>query len=254
MPRLKLAHFRSGFDTVCRIFKAYKTPNRRILFLLKSNKEGCSVSLGMILLVVLALLILFGVLQRVLDRMALTDRQALFLVALVFVGGWLPDIRLGMVSLNIGGALVPFGVCVYLFFHAGTGKERVRCLVASVLTAAVIYVISLFFPADPVTMPFDPMILYGLCGGIIAWLMGRSRRSAFIAGVLGVILADAATGVVNWTRGVNQALVLGGAGALDAIVLSGITAVMLCELFGEIMERIARGKTNGSTLQGGQSA
>lgn len=211
-------------------------------------------SLGMILLVVLALLILFGVLQRVLDRMALTDKQALVLVALIFVGGWLPDIRLGMVSLNIGGALVPFGVSIYLFFHSGTGKERIRCLVASVLTAAVIYVISLFFPADPVAMPFDPMILYGLCGGVIAWLMGRSRRSAFIAGVLGVILADAATGVVNWSRGIQQTLYLGGAGALDAIVLSSVTAVMLCELFGEIMERIARGKTNGSALQGGQHA
>lgn len=208
----------------------------------------------MILLIVLALLILFGVLQRVLDRMALTDKQALVLVALIFIGGWLPDIRLGMVSLNIGGVLVPFGVCVYLFFHAGTGKERIRCLVASVLTAAVVYVISLFFPADPVAMPFDPMILYGLCGGVIAWLMGRSRRSAFIAGVLGVILADAATGVVNWSRGIQQTLYLGGAGALDAIVLSGVTAVMLCEPFGEIMERVARGKTNGSALQGGQHA
>lgn len=220
----------------------------------KTYKEGYFVSLGMILLVVLALLILFGVLQRVLDRMALTDRQALFLVALIFAGGWLPDLRLGMVSVNIGGALVPFGVCVYLFFHAGTGKERIRCLIASVLTAAVIYVISLFFPADPVAMPFDPMVLYGLCGGIIAWLMGRSRRSAFIAGVLGVILADAATGVVNWSRGINQVLYLGGAGALDAIVLSSITAVMLCELVGEIAERIARGKANGSTLRGGQHA
>ena len=69
----------------------------------------------MILLVVLTLLILFGVLQRVLDRMALTDRQALFLVALIFVGGWLPDLRLGMVSLNIGGALVPY---TYFFMRA----------------------------------------------------------------------------------------------------------------------------------------
>ena len=39
-------------------------------------------SIGMVLLVVIALLILFGVLQRVLDRMALTDRQALACVAL----------------------------------------------------------------------------------------------------------------------------------------------------------------------------
>lgn len=80
-------------------------------------------SLGMILLVVLTLLILFGVLQRVLDRMALTDRQALFLVALIFVGGWLPDLRLGMVSLNIGGALVPFGVVRIPIFSCGHGQR-----------------------------------------------------------------------------------------------------------------------------------
>ena len=96
--------------------------------------------------------------------------------------------------------------------------------------------------------------MYAICGGIIAWLLGRSRRSAFIAGILGVLLADTATGVVNWTRGIQQVLYLGSAGALDAVVLSGVTAVMLCELFGEIMERMARGKTDGSTLQGGQSA
>lgn len=215
-------------------------------------------SIGMILLVVIALLILFGVLQRVLDRMALTDKQALLLVAAMFIGGWLPDISLGMVTLNIGGALIPLGVCVYLFFHAGTGKERVRALVASVLTAAAIYVIGLFFPADPVTMPFDPMILYGLCGGVIAWLFGRSRRSAFIAGVLGVILADVLVGVINWTRGVNQAVHLGGAGALDAVVLSGVTGVMLCELFGEIIERMQTGRAHAhhedGAIEGGHRA
>ena len=212
-------------------------------------------SIGMVLLVVIALLILFGVLQRVLDRMALTDRQALACVALIFIGGWLPDISLGMVTLNIGGAIVPLAVCVYLFLNAGTGKERIRALVASVLTGAVIYVIGLYFPADPVAMPFDPMILYGLCGGIVAWLLGRSRRSAFIAGVLGIILADAAVGVVNWSRGINQVVHLGGAGALDAIVLSGVSAVLLCELFGEIMERIAHGRAHeDGAIEGGNRA
>lgn len=215
-------------------------------------------SIGMILLIIIALLILFGVLQRVLDRMALTDRQALACVALIFIGGWLPDISLGRVTLNIGGALVPLAVCVYLFLNAGTGKERIRALVASVLTGAVVYVIGLYFPADPVAMPFDPMILYGLCGGIVAWLLGRSRRSAFIAGVLGIILADAAVGVVNWSRGIQQAVHLGSAGALDATVLSGVSAVLLCELFGEIMERIAHGRANAphedGAIEGGSRA
>lgn len=201
-------------------------------------------SIGMVLLVVIALLILFGVLQRVLDRMALTDRQALACVALIFIGGWLPGHQSGNGHPQHRRRDCALAVCVYLFLNAGTSKERIRAFVASVLTGAVIYVIGLYFPADPVAMPFDPMILYGLCGGIVAWLLGRSRRSAFIAGVLGIILADAAVGVVNWSRGINQAVHLGGAGALDAIVLSGVSAVLLCELFGEIMERIAHGRAH----------
>lgn len=215
-------------------------------------------TLGMILLVALTLLILFGVLERVLDRMALTDRQAIGCIAAIFIGGWLPNLTLGMVSINIGGALVPFLVCVYLFFHAGTGKEKFRCLAVSALTTAAVYAISVFFPADPVTMPFDPMILYGISGGAIAWVLGRSRRSAFVAGVLGVILSDVIVGIINWRSGISQTLNLGGAGALDAVVLSGVTAVLLCELVGEIMERIKTGKASAphedGAIEGGQRA
>ena len=215
-------------------------------------------SIGMILLIVTAVLILFGVLQRTLDRMALTDRQALFLVALIFLGGWLPDLKLGPVILNIGGALIPLGICIYLFFHAGSLREKGRCLFASVLSAAAITAISWLFPADPTAMPFDPLLLYGAAGGIVAWLLGHSRRSAFIAGVLGVILSDLAGGVSVLLRGIDQPISLGGAGAVDAIVISGITAVMLCELTGEIMERIKRGKDSAakrhSSLKGGAQA
>ena len=216
-------------------------------------------SIGMILLVVISLLILFGVLQRVLDRMALTDRQALACVAAIFIGGWLPDITLGMVTINIGGALIPLIVCVYLFLNAGTAKERIRAAVASVLTAAAIYAITLVYPADPVAMPtFDPMILYGICGGLIAWLLGRSRRSAFIAGVLGVLLADVLSGLSVWMRGVNQPIHLGSAGALDAVVLAGVIGVLMCELVGELMERIRTGRADAphedGAIEGGSRA
>ncbi|MCL2812944.1 MAG: hypothetical protein FWD25_13790, partial [Clostridia bacterium] len=75
--------------------------------------------MGMVALTVLALLILFGIAQRVLDRMHLTDRQALVLVAAIFIGGFIPDIPLGMVSVNVGGALIPVAVCVYILIKAG---------------------------------------------------------------------------------------------------------------------------------------
>lgn len=196
-------------------------------------------SIGMILLIALALLILFGALQRVLDRMALTDRQALLCVAAIFIGGLLPDFSLGIVQINIGGAIVPIIICVYLLLHAGTTKERIRAVVSAALTAAAVYVLTLIIPSDPVSMPFlDPMILYGIAAGLIAWLLGRSRRSAFVAGVSGVIIADLISAMTLWARGISQTLYLGGAGALDAVVLSGVIAVLMCELTGEIVERM----------------
>ena len=216
-------------------------------------------SIGMIVLIVLSLTILFGMAQRVLDRMALTDRQALALVAAIFIGGWLPEIDLGLITLNIGGALVPIIVCVYLLLRTDTAKERILALVSAGLTAASIFAISLIMPADPARMPMlDPMILYGIAGGIIAWLLGRSRRSAFIAGVLGVIAADLITGASLWLRGITQVVHLGGAGALDAVVLAGVIAVLCCELAGEIIERMQTGKADAphedGAVQGGSRA
>ncbi|MBP3656909.1 MAG: DUF1614 domain-containing protein [Clostridia bacterium] len=213
-------------------------------------------SIGMILLIVIALLILFGVLQRTLDRMALTDRQAILIAAAVFAGGFVPDIPLGPVTLNIGGGLIPLLVSVYLFFHADTRRERGRCIIAALLTAAGVFLIGRFFPADPVSMPFDPLLLYGIAGGVIAWLFGRSRRSAFIAGILGLVLADTLSAVILWAQGVSQALHIGGAGAADAVVISGVTAVMMCELLGETVERMTRSRAAGHTrpAEGGHSA
>ncbi len=201
-------------------------------------------SIGMILLTVLALLILFGVGERVLDRMHLTDRQALFMVAAIFVGGWLPDIEIGRVSVNIGGALVPLGLCVYLLVRAGTGKERVRALVAAVLTGAAVYLIGRLMPADPIQTIVDPNYVYGLAAGVIAYLLGRSRRAAFFAGVVGVLLADIAVAALNWSRGIDQTLHLGSAGVLDAVVISGLLAVLLAEFIGEAIERMTTGRAS----------
>jgi uncharacterized membrane protein len=97
-------------------------------------------------------------------------------------------------------------------------------------------------PNEPEQIVIDPNYIWGIVGGLAAFLLSRSRRNAFICGVLGVLLADTAVAIVNWSRGVNQTLVLGGAGAMDAMVISGILGVLLAELIGEIAERIVRGK------------
>lgn len=198
-------------------------------------------SMAMVVLTVVAVLVFFGVLQRVLDRMYLTDRMALVLIAAMFAGTFLPSISLGQVSINVGGALIPAGVCIYLLVKANESKERIRALVGALLTAAAVYGLSMLLPDEPEEMFMDPNLVYGLAGGVIAWLLGRSRRGAFICGVLGIILADIVTACINWSKGIDQTLTLGGAGIADTVVISGVLAVLLAELVGEIAERISRG-------------
>lgn len=201
-----------------------------------------TMSAGMLLLTAAAVLVYCGVLQRVLDRMYLTDRAALLLIGLMLLGTFLPNLALGPVEVNIGGALIPLGVCVYLLLRADTALERWRTLLGTIVTAAAIYGLTLILPSEPEALPLDPTLLCALTGGVVAWVLGRSRRGAFVCGVAGVILADTATAIVNWANGVSQPLVLGGAGLADAVVLSGMLGVVLCEAIGETVERIVRGR------------
>lgn len=197
-------------------------------------------SAGMMILTVVAVLVFCGVLQRVLDRMYLTDREALFIVGAMLLGGLLPDLVIGPVRVNVGGAVIPLGVCAWLLYRADTALERWRSLLCSLLTGGAVYLLSRLLPAEAEALPVEPMLLYGLSGGLIAWIAGRSRRCAFISGVAGVLIADTLSALIAWTQGSPVQLILGGAGIADAAVISGVGAVLLCEMTGEAAERIMR--------------
>jgi len=199
-------------------------------------------TLSMLILTVVAVLIYFGLMERVLDRMRLSDRAAITITVLMFIGTLVPDIVLGKVTVNIGGAVIPLGVCAYMLIRARSSKVLLRSAIGTLVTAAIIWALGSFLPDEPEAMWIDPNLLYGLAGGVVAYVLGKSRRGAFICGVAGVILADLATALLNWRRGVDQQLVLGGAGIADASVISGVLAVLLAELVGEVRERMARGK------------
>jgi len=196
-------------------------------------------TVGSILLSGAAILLLLGVGQRVLDKMHLTDRSALILIALMFVGGLLPDIDFGLVRVNIGGALIPLGVCVYLLVKAER-YEKIRAVMGAVITSGALYLLGRILPDEPEKIVIDPVYLCGLVGGLVGYMLGRSRRGAFVSGVLGVLLADTINAVTVWASGVEQTLRLGGAGIFDTAVISGLTAVLLSELLGEALERAAR--------------
>lgn len=199
-------------------------------------------SVGLTLLVVVGILFLFGIGHRVLDRMRLSDKTALLFMVGIIVGTFLPDIPLGRrLSVNIGGAIIPLILAIYVFSKAGTTKEKVRSIIASILAGIAVYAAGRLLPHEPETMLVDPNYVYGIIAGIIAYLFGRSRRASFIAGIVGVLLADIAQGIINYMNDLPTTTRLGGAGAVDAVVISGFLAVLLAEVVGEIREKIQGG-------------
>ena len=204
-------------------------------------------TIGFILLLVTGALILFGAGQRVLDRLRLSDRAAILFIVLIIAGGFVPDIAVtDRFAFNLGGALIPLALCAYLWIRADTALERVRCLVAAAVSAVTIFALGRALPADPDALPIDPGWAYGIAAGLIAYVFGRSRRGAFIAGTLGVMLSDTANWLYARSMGADQRLVLGGAGGYDVIVIAGLLAVLLSELIGELLERARRGRRKPS--------
>lgn len=171
----------------------------------------------------------------------MNDRTALLLILLIILGSFIDLTILDRprVMVNIGGALIPAGIAFYLLKKADTVKEKVRGLLAAFITAAVISLIAVNYDFGHGHQDFiDPTYLFALVAGVTGYLAGRSRRSAFIAGVLGFILYNLFHLGRVIIRGLPGPVMIGGAGLLDTVVIAGLLAVGLAELVGEIRERI----------------
>lgn len=203
--------------------------------------------IGLIALIIVSALIFFGLAHRVLDRLRISDKMALAVLAGIIIGSFIDiPITTGRInsSINVGGGLIPVGLSFYVLSRAGTGKEWLRALLATVVTAGAIYYIgSVLMDGDPGAPSYilDPIWVYPLVGGLVAYLAGRSRRSAFIAATLGVLSLD----IINWvylsTTRTPGRVNIGGAGAFDSIILAGLVAVLLAEIIGETRERLQGG-------------
>ncbi|MCL2336774.1 MAG: DUF1614 domain-containing protein [Firmicutes bacterium] len=207
--------------------------------------------IGIIVLLLVSALIFFGLAHRVLDRMRMSDRAALLVIIFMIVGSFI-DIPLSSgrfnVSLNVGGALIPLGVAIYLLYKAGTAKEWIRALISTVITGAVIFGLGNLMgrgdmePGGRFFGFLDALWVYPIIAGLVAYIAGRSRRSAFIAATLGLILVDVAYLIwLVYTGAPTGTVAIGGAGAFDGIVVAGIVAVLIAEVIGEIRERLQGG-------------
>ncbi len=194
-----------------------------------------SVSLTIISIVIL--LIMFGVGQRILDSLRLNDKEALIILVLICVGLIIPPIWLGeYFCFSIGGFLIPLGLSIYLLISCGFSRDLLRALIGTLLVAGVIYLLEWLLPADPESMIIDNTYVYGVVAGVIAYLLGRSRRNAFISCLFGITLAQLVQWIINFANKTPSILGLGVGGPFGTYVVAIIISVALSEFLGRCFE------------------
>ncbi len=201
-------------------------------------------NIGMLSLLVVTALIYLGFLHRVLDRMRLTKVQALVILIAMLAAGFLPNLPIaGGLSINVGGALIPVGVSLYLIVTADQAAEKRRALITAGVVAVITFFTEKILPLHgDFGFDLDPLFVPAVNAAITAYLLGRSRRAAFIGGIFGVLLTD----ILAWSENfflyrLHVPIVLGSTGVFGAAVIGGMGAVLLAELLGETLERIQGG-------------
>jgi uncharacterized membrane protein len=200
-------------------------------------------NVGMLTLIVVTALVFLGFLHRVLDKMRLTKAQALTILLAMLAAGFLPNIPLGGgLSINIGGALVPVAVAVYLIVTADEAREKRRALLTTGVVAVTVFLSEKILPLHgELVFDIDPLFVPAILAAVTAYVLGRSRRAAFVGGVFGVILTDLLAWSENLLHRLHVPITLGSTGVFGAAVIAGMGAVLLAELLGETLERVKGG-------------
>lgn len=193
-----------------------------------------SVSLWIIWGVIL--LVMFGVGQRILDELRLSDKAALLILVAISIGLLIPPIWIGeYFCFSIGGFLIPLALSIYLLISCG-GRDLFRALIGTIIVAGIIYALEWILPADPEEVVMDNMYIYGIVAGIVAYVLGRSRRNAFVSCLFGITLAELSQWIINFATGNKSILGLGVGGAFSTYIVAIIISVALSEFLGRCFE------------------
>lgn len=195
---------------------------------------------GPILVTILMILIHFGWVDSALSRFGISARAAQMLLGLVLFGAFMEIPLAPNLSINLGMGLLPLGYAIYLLATADRWYEPVRALAAAGVTAGAVFLMGRMFPPGLPTelnlFHFDAQYLFGAVGGLTGFLAGQSRRSAFCAAVIGILMADLLhfAGLFPSPVTVPVLLRIGGGGFQGTAVVAGIIAVTLADWLGEL--------------------
>jgi len=139
-----------------------------------------------------------------------------------YLGVRVPVERERVIAINLGGAILPGLLCLYLLRFS----PLPAVLVSTTITSAVAYIFSRPVKGVGIVMPpFIPPVVAAITAITIAG--EHATQVAYISGVMGTIIGADLIRLPRLRDLQSRYLSIGGAGVFDGIFLVGIVSVLL---------------------------
>jgi len=128
-----------------------------------------------------------------------------------------------VVAVNVGGALIPLLVSLYLFLHM---RMAGRMVLGTAVVALVVHQMAEIVPGAGIVVP---MLVPPLVAAAVALLLAfrRAPPLAYVAGSMGTLIGADIMNLAEVGRIGATVVSIGGAGTFDGVFLTGIIAGLL---------------------------
>jgi len=185
--------------------------------------------LPLVLLGLLVLLVEARVLTYAYRKIGVHPRYAFAVMLLSLLGSQVNiplysiDRGATVVALNVGGALIPVLVSLYLLVH--TGMYR-RMLIGVSVVAAVVHSLAQIVPGVGIAVPMivPPLVAAGVA---LPLAFRRAPPLAYVSGSMGTLIGADLMNLGKIARLGAPVVSIGGAGTFDGVFLTGLLAGLL---------------------------
>lgn len=185
--------------------------------------------LPLVLLGLLILLVEARVLTYAYRKVGVHPRYAFAVMLLSLLGSQVNiplysiDRGATMVALNVGGALIPILVSLYLLVHTGM---YARMLIGVSVVAAVVHSLAQIVPGVGIAVPMivPPLVAAGVA---LPLAFRRAPPLAYVSGSMGTLIGADLLNLGKIARLGAPVVSIGGAGTFDGVFLTGILAGLL---------------------------
>ena len=138
-----------------------------------------------------------------------------------------------IIAVNVGGALIPSVISLFLLARNGLWA---RGLLATAAIAFLCYQLARPVPSLGITLP---LLVPAIATGLVALLLSRQHAAplAYAGGSLGTLIGADLLNLNHISRMGAPVMSIGGAGTFDGIFVIGIFAVLIASLSSRLRSR-----------------